>query len=83
MLRYVDGPSVRTSVCLIRFLTLSRSLDGDMCASPFHTRSIGGSTVGYMATSKCYQREGISLRSAILVTNREYAQAMQPVLKLL
>jgi len=36
---------------------LSRSLDGDMRASPFHTHSIGGHTIG-CAASKCYQREG-------------------------
>jgi len=35
------------SVCLSRFLILSRSLDGDTRTSPFHAHSIEGSTVGY------------------------------------
>ena len=42
MLRSVRS-SVRPSVCLLRDLILSRSLDGDMRASPFQTHSICGS----------------------------------------
>ena len=39
--------SVRPSVSPSRSLILSHSLDGDMRALPFHTHSIGGSTVNY------------------------------------
>ena len=41
------GPSVRLALCLSVILILSRSLDGDMQASPFQTHSIRDSTVGY------------------------------------
>jgi len=39
--------SVRPTICLSRFLILSRSLDGDERASSFQTQSIGVSTVDY------------------------------------
>ena len=38
-------PSVRLSACLCRFLTMFRSLDGGMRASPLQTHSIGDSMV--------------------------------------
>jgi len=57
--------SVCLSVCLSRFLILSRSRDGDMRASPFHTHSIEGSTVGY-ARFKILSA-GILFRRAIVV----------------
>ena len=38
-------PSVRPSVCLSRFLILTRSLDGGIRASPLQTHAIGGSTI--------------------------------------
>ena len=45
--------SVRPSVCLSRFLILSRSLYGSICASSLQTHSVGGSAV---VTSECYRR---------------------------
>jgi len=35
------------SVSVTRLLILSRSLDGDLRALPFHTHSLGGSTILY------------------------------------
>ena len=40
--------SINPSACLFRFLILPRSLDGGMRTLLFQTRSIGGSTVGYV-----------------------------------
>jgi len=72
-------PSVCLSVCLSRFPILSSSLDGDMRASPFHTHSIGDSTVVY-ACVRMLSVGGISLRLAIPCSYTKSSSQMFKVL---